>query len=64
MGGGKISSSTQYPRYISHQVCVFGLIQANDSISTLPISHFKHHEWLEEVEIGNPQHPNISNASL
>eukprot|EP00956_Cyclotella_meneghiniana_P012440 scaffold17649_cov40-Cyclotella_meneghiniana.AAC.6 len=23
MGGGKISSSTQYPRYISHQDCVF-----------------------------------------
>ena len=32
--------------------CMFGLIEEYHSISTLPTSHYKYNEWLEDVEIG------------
>ena len=40
------------PLHFTPRWCRFGLIQEFHSISTLPTSHYKYNEWLENIEIG------------
>eukprot|EP00956_Cyclotella_meneghiniana_P010365 scaffold14354_cov36-Cyclotella_meneghiniana.AAC.1 len=49
MGGDNFGTR---PLSFTPRWCMLGLIEEYHSISTLPTSHYKCNEWLEDVEIG------------